>query len=108
MHGVSHGPLNRSAAGEKGYESDRNEKRKHQSRLEFRRVKLAFVICMKFLAAVLPSSLEVHFPQGHLLFWVAAHVNWMQQEFFLKEMFQKVERFDGQDGNQAKCRYRCR
>lgn len=36
------------------------------------------------------------FPQGHLLFWVAAHVNWMQQEFFLKKIFHSVERFDGQ------------
>ena len=99
MHGVSHGSLNRSAAGEKGYESDRNREKKKS--ITFRRVKLAFVICMKFLAAVLPSSLEVHFPQGHLLFWVAAHVNWMQQEFFLKEMFQKVERFDWQDMKQS-------
>jgi len=42
MHGISHGSLNRSA-GEKGYESDRNEKRKNQSHLEESTWRLSFV-----------------------------------------------------------------
>ena len=105
MHGVSHGSLNRSA-------SDRNETRTNQSRLEESNWRLSFVwnfsqqFCQVHWKCTERTASQ--FPQGHLLFWVAAHVNWMQQEFFLKEMFQKVERFDGQDGNQAKCRYRCR
>ena len=72
---------------------------------------------MKFLATVLPSSLEVRgelpshlqFPQGHLLFWVAAHVNWMQHDFFLQEIFQQVEKSDWyQDKSRYRCRYKCR
>ncbi len=72
---------------------------------------------MKFLATVLPSSLEVRgelpshlqFPQGHLLFWVAAHVNWMQHDFFLQEVFQQVEKSDWyQDKSRYRCRYKCR
>lgn len=35
-------------------------KREKKKSITFRRVNLAFVICMKFLAAVLPSSFEVH------------------------------------------------
>ena len=103
MHGVSHGSLNRSAAGEKGYESDRNEKRKNQSRLEESNWRLSFV--WNFSQQFCQVHWKCTFPKVTSCFgwrrtWTGCNRNFSSKKCFKKWRDLMDKRYE------AKCRYR--